>query len=293
MKNKLIIFKEVARHLSFTRAAENLFLSQPAISKAIRTLEEEYKRTFFLREGNLIQLTQDGIAFLNYAERILAMYADLENYFLNLNNESPELIKFGASSTVAQYILPKIIARSVEKSPNVQCHLKSGNSQEIEERIINQDIDFGIIEGIGHRKQLQYERFLKDEIVLVTGTHNLKFKSGVIRLNDLKHIPFVEREIGSGTREVIYKKLNEFGIKKLNANVVLSSTEAIKNYLYYSQSYALLSIHSISEDLVNNKLKIIDIHDITFERWFYFVSRQGYQSKLMDYFMKTIRLNYN
>ncbi|MGS0525685.1 LysR substrate-binding domain-containing protein [Zobellia nedashkovskayae] len=99
--------------------------------------------------------------------------------------------------------------------------------------------------------------------------------------------------MGSGTREIIYEFLKEHQIKKLNNIVTLNSTEAIKNYLNHSDTFALLSIHAINEDLVANKLKIIDIKNVTIERWFYFVSRTGYQSNVMDYFEKFAKNNYN
>lgn len=103
----------------------------------------------------------------------------------------------------------------------------------------------------------------------------------------------IEREKGSGTKVIINKFLLENNIKKLNVAVTLNSTEAIKNYLYNSDDYALLSISAITEDLLNNKLKIIDIKDLSIERWFYFVKRTGYLSNTVEYFEKYIRLNYN
>ncbi|CDF77811.1 transcriptional regulator, LysR family [Formosa agariphila KMM 3901] len=293
MNVKFKIFKEVALNLSFTKSAEILNLSQPAVSKTIRTLEDTYKKTFFIRLGNNIELTPDGLDFLEYAEKILALHAELDNHFLTLEQDEQKLIKFGASTTLADYILPQILAKSEKNTPNTTVQLISGNTDYIEHLITGLQLDFGIIEGSSHNKQLQYEKFIKDEIVLVTSANNPKFKTGMLQLKDLEHLPMVEREHGSGTREIIYKKLNEYGIKQLKSNVTLHSTVAIKNYLYHSKSYALLSIHSISDDLLNNKLKVIDIQNFNFERWFYFVSRQGFQSKTKDFFEKLIKLNHN
>ncbi|WP_194765824.1 LysR family transcriptional regulator [Tamlana sp. I1] len=293
MKVKFKIFKEVALNLSFTKSAEILNLSQPAVSKTIRSLEDTYKKTFFIRLGNNIELTPDGLEFLEYVEKILALYADLDNHFLTLDQDEQKHIKFGASTTLADFILPQILAKSEKNTPNTSIQLISGNTEHIEHLITGLQLDFGIIEGSSHNKQLQYQKFIKDEIVLVTSANNPKFKTGMLQLSDIEHLPMVERELGSGTREIIYKKLNEYGIKHLNSNVTLHSTIAIKNYLYHSKSYALLSIHSVSDDLINNKLKIIDIQNFNLERWFYFVSRQGFQSKTKDFFEKLIKLNHN
>ncbi|MUH35078.1 LysR family transcriptional regulator [Zobellia amurskyensis] len=293
MKQKLQIFKAVAIHSSFTKAAEQLFISQPAVSKAIRSIEDEYKTTFFLRKRNSIELTEDGKAFLIYTNRILEIHAEIENQFLHQKEHIPDSIHFGASTTLVNHIVPKIIAKFRTQHPRTNFDIKSGNSEEIEEFILNQQLDFGITEGSNTNRKLHYEKFIKDEIVLVTSVKNSAFKQNTVSTNILQQLPIIEREIGSGTREIIYEFLKQHQIKKLNSIVTLNSTEAIKNYLYHSDTFALLSIHALNDDLVSNKLKIIDIKNVTIERWFYFVSRTGYQSNVMDYFEKFARNNYN
>ncbi|MDO6818216.1 LysR substrate-binding domain-containing protein [Zobellia sp. 1_MG-2023] len=293
MKQKLQIFKAVAIHSSFTKAAEQLFISQPAVSKAIRSIEDEYKTTFFLRKRNSIELTEDGKAFLVYANRILEIHAEIENQFLHQKEHIPDAIHFGASTTLVNHIVPKIIAKFRTQHPRTNFDIKSGNSEEIEEFILNQQLDFGITEGSNTNRKLHYEKFIKDEIVLVTSVKNSAFKQNTISTDVLQKLPMIEREMGSGTREIIYGFLKEHNIKKLNSIVTLNSTEAIKNYLYHSETFALLSVHALNEDLVSNKLKIIDIKNVTIQRWFYFVSRTGYQSNVMDYFQKFARNNYN
>ncbi|MBA6315601.1 LysR substrate-binding domain-containing protein [Cellulophaga baltica] len=293
MDHKLKIFKSVAHHSSFTKAAEQLFISQPAISKAIRNLEDEYNTTFFIRKRNSIELTQDGKSFLIYVNRILEVYSEIENRFIHKDNQLPDRIKFGASTTLASYIIPKIIAQFRTQYPKTSFEIESDNSDHIEELILNQQLDFGITEGKNTNPKLHFKKFIKDEIVLVTNEKNSQFPKGIISLKKLQELPIIERESGSGTREIIYEALLQQQIKSLQIAVTLNSTEAIKNYLYYSDSYALLSIHAIREDLITNKLKIIDIKGFTIERWFYFVSRTGYKSSLMDYFERFVQNSYN
>ncbi|PQJ71742.1 LysR family transcriptional regulator [Polaribacter butkevichii] len=293
MKTKLLIFKTVANHLSFTKAAEQLFISQPAISKSIRNLEETYKTTLFLRKRNSIELTNEGKAFLIYTNKILEIYAEMENQFLHKNETYPDLINFGVSTTLANYIMPKIIAKFRVQFPKTKFEITAGNSDDIEELILNQKLNFGIIEGKNTNRKLQFNKFVKDEIVLVTNTKNNTFKKGIINLETLQEVPFIMREMGSGTREIVFEHLDKHQIKKLNTVVTLNSTEAIKNYLLNSDNFAFISIHAISDDLMNNKLKIIDVKDLSIERWFYFVSRTGYQSNLMNYFEKYTLNNHN
>ena len=293
MHTKLLIFKTVATYLSFTKAAEQLFISQPAISKSIRNLEEAYKTTLFLRKRNSIELTNEGKAFLIYTNKILEIYSEMENQFLHKNENHPDLINFGVSTTLANYIMPKVIAKFRTQFPNTKFEITAGNSDDIEELILNQTLNFGIIEGKNTNRKLQFSKFMKDEIVLVTNAKNNTFKKGIISLEVLQEIPFIMRELGSGTKEIVVEHLNKHHIKKLNTVVTLNSTEAIKNYLLNSDNFAFISIHAISEELTNNKLKIIDVKDLSIERWFYFVSRTGYQSNLMSYFEKYTLNNYN
>ncbi|EPR72074.1 LysR family transcriptional regulator YeiE [Winogradskyella psychrotolerans RS-3] len=293
MKTKLHIFKTVAKHLNFTKAAEQLYLSQPAISKAIKNLEQDYKTTLFIRKRNSIELTTEGKSFLIYTNKILAIYADMDEKFLHKKDAFPEVINFGISTTLSNYIIPKIIAKFRVQYPETRFNIISNNSENIESLILNEDIDFGITEGSTSNPKLQFEKFIKDEIVLVTNVKNNTFQKGSIDIKTLQTIPMVEREKGSGTKVIIDTFLMNHKITKLNSVVSFNSTEAIKNYLYHSDHYALLSINSISDDLINNKLKIIDIKNLSIERWFYFVKRTGYISNSFEYFKKFIRLNHN
>lgn len=293
MKTKLSVFKEVATQLSFTKAADNLSMSQPAISKTIKALEDHYNKTFFVRAGNSIELTQEGAELLEYTNQILALYADLDDHFTNPESLEEQQITCGASTTLAQYILPRVLARLQKKYVQTNISLLSANTDRIEQMITNRQLDFGIIEGKNNKTQLHYTPFIKDEIVLVTNSQNPMVKSGVVAREELAELPIIERENGSGTKAVIYEKLNELGIQTLNSNTELNSSEAIKHYLYHSNKFSLLSVYSVQEDLMNNKLRIIDIDGVSFERWFYFVCRQGYHSKLMDYFVKLVRQHHN
>jgi DNA-binding transcriptional LysR family regulator len=293
MKTKLHIFKVVAKHLSFTKAAEQLFISQPAVSKSIKNLEEEYKTTFFTRKRNSIELTPEGKSFLIYVNRILTIFSEMDEQFLHKKDVFPEVVELGVSTTLSNYIIPKIIAKFREQFPQTKFKIISDNSAHIEDFILNEEIDFGITEGSISNTKLHFEKFIKDEIVLVTNVNNNLFKKGSITMEMLQEIPIIEREKGSGTRTIIDAFLLQNNIKKLNSVVSLNSTEAIKNYLYHSDHYALLSINAIHNDLVHNKLKIIDIKDLSIERWFYFIKRTGFQSKTVDYLENFIRQNYN
>lgn len=161
------IFKVVAEQLSFTKASQLLYISQPAVSKTIKNLEEAYKSHFFIRKRNSIKLTEDGKAFLVYVNRILKIYTEMDNQFLNFKNELPQQIAFGASTTVANYIIPKLLARFSTQYPQVHFDIKSGNSEEIETLILNEHLNFGITEGKNTNRQLHFKKFIKKKLCLL------------------------------------------------------------------------------------------------------------------------------
>src|SRR5690606_27564175 len=161
-------------------ASELLFISQPAVSKTIKNLEETYKSNFFVRKRNSIELTEDGQIFLNYVNRILEIYNELDNQFLNLTDELPEHIRFGASTTAATYIIPKLLANFRSQYPKVHFEIMSGNSEEIENLILNEHLNFGITEGKNTNRQLHFKKFIKDEIVLVTNVKNTSIRNSIV-----------------------------------------------------------------------------------------------------------------
>lgn len=279
MDHKLKVFKEVVLTRSFTRAAENLYMSQPAVSKTIKNLEQEYGKAFFLREGNSITLTAEGKIFLDYAENLLKIFAKMTQEFSSENPNFPNHIKIGASTTIAQYVIPGIAASLQNVHRDLNFNLISGNTGDIQQLILNGQLDFGIIEGENQNTRLQYEPFVEDELVLVTSVKNQAIGES-ISIAQLSKLEFVEREPGSGTREVIANALKKYHIPTLNVKATLGSTEGIKSYLRQSRHFAFLSIHAINREILDGHLKVIEVKELSISRWFNFVSRQGFQSQL-------------
>lgn len=292
MKYKLKTFIKVAQHLSFTLASKELNLSQPAVSKTISKLEEEYNTTFFNRSRNAITLTNEGKIFLDYAYKISQLYEELENVFLLNQSGASREFQLGLSTTIATYIMPKILAKIQQSAPDIIFNITSGNTQDIEQKILDQTLEYGIVEGKSSNQLLNYSDFMRDEIVLVTSVNNPNMKN-ILTKKELSEVPFIGREIGSGTRDIIEEILRKNKVSKLNRIITLNSTEAITQYLHHSVAYAMLSIHAVTDKLLQNKLRIVDIKGLSFERGFYFVCRTGYQSKKMDLLIRLIRTNYN
>ena len=286
MDFRLNVFVEVARHLSFTKAARELFISQPAITKHIQELETIYKVQQFNRIGGKISLTPQGEIFLKHANEILAQYKLLANEMELVTEQFSGELKIGASTTIAQYLIAPLLADFIVRFPQVKVSLFTGNSEQIEDALENKKIDIGLVEGSRRSNHLKYSPLAKDELVLVTSSQNPIGES--VAVTDIATLPLVLREVGSGTLEVIEKALLENGIKLSDLNILLhiGTTEGIKNFLKTSKnSYAIVSIISVLEELKNNDLKIVDIVGMEMLREFVFVTMQGGQNTRLERFM--------
>jgi len=229
MDFRLKVFKKVADKLSYTKAARELHISQPAVSKHINKLEEHFEKALFYREGNRISLTSEGQLLLTYANKILDLYQHLENDFLAMDEKLPNQFVLGASTTISQYILPKALADLKALYPNLKITLINGNTDKIEKLVEKRQIDLGFTEGSTSNPLLHYERFRRDEIVLTTRMANRSFRKEELSVGELCDIPMIIREEGSGTRKVVEAALKNKHIRPedLNVQMVLGSTEGI------------------------------------------------------------------
>ncbi len=294
MYYKLIVFKKVAEKLSFTKAATELFLTQPAVTKHIKSLETELGVMLFNRRGNHIELTKSGEILFDYSKKIEKLHNELIFDLNTLNEQIKGKLRIGSSSTMTQYILPMILADFKSKFNDLSISVMNGNTEQIEKALHDNEIDLGIVEGQTKRFDFQYVKFVKDEIVLVTSSSNKIAKRGEITPDELKTLPLILREDGSGTLEVIAYHLKQKGLNfnDLNIEMRLGSTEAIKNYLLQSKSLAFLSIHSIFKELKKNEFTIIDVANLTINRHFNFILPDGQQNNSVQIFMR-FAIHYN
>lgn len=285
---RLKVFQTVAHRLNFTKAAAELYITQPAVTKHIHELEKHFKVKLFERNGSKIKLTPAGESLRQQTDQLFSFYQNLEFEMAGFSHDQKGKLRVGASTTVAQYVLPPVLAAFHQKFPHVQITLITNNTEQIEYRLTNNEIDLGIIEGHSKNASIKYSEFLKDEIVLVSSTKNAFAKKEIIKAADLKNIPLLLREPGSGTLEVISHALKLAGIKMsdLKIEMQLASTESMKSYLPCSDCLAFLSIHSILNELKRNELHIIDVKGLEIERYFYFIQLHGQSDSLPDLFMK-------
>lgn len=287
---RLKVFYSVAKHLSFTQASKELYISQPAITKHIRELESLYGVRLFDRLGNKISLTDAGKLMLEHCEQILAAYRRLEYDMNLLKNEWTGDLRLGASTTISQYVLPPILARFTEKYPKVNVTLMDTNSRNIEQALQNHDIDLGLVEGVFRLPSLKYEPFLHDELVPVVGTQSKLAKKDEIGLDELQQLPLVLRERGSGTLDAIEMAFDEVGLKlsSMNVRLYLGGTESIKSFLRCSDSLGIVSLQAVAPELRRGDFKIIDIKGMQIKRHFCFVHLQGQEELSSINFMRFV-----
>ncbi|MGN6195501.1 MAG: LysR family transcriptional regulator [Ginsengibacter sp.] len=285
---RLKVFQTVANRLNFTKAAAELYITQPAVTKHIHELEHQFKVKLFERYGSRIKLTEAGKTLLQLTDQLFSVYRNLEFEMNHFSQKHKGKLRLGASTTVAQYVLPPVLAAFHKKFSDVQITLITNNTENIENALKNNEIDLGVIEGRSKNTSIKYSEFIKDEIVLVSSNKNVFAKKEIIQPAELKNIPLLLREPGSGTLEVISHALKSVGIKMrdLKIEMQLASTESMKTYLPHSDGMAFLSIHSILNELKTNDLHIVNVKGMNIERYFYFIQLHGQLAPLPESFMK-------
>lgn len=288
------VFISVAENLSFSKAANDLHISQPAITRHIKELEERYKTTLFERKGNKIYLTTAGEKVYHAFKKISQQYRNLDFEIGQLHHNFSGEFKLGASSTISQYVIPKIIASFHKRYPQIQIYLLNGNSFEMENLLLDNKIDLALVENQSTQSGVQYTNFLDDELIIVTGKNSVYAKHDTISLQDLTQIPIVLREQGSGTLEVIQNTLKKQNIhfEQLNTLIHLGSTESIKNFLQDFDGLAIVSEKAVQNELYLQTLVKIKIVGFSISRKFRIAYKQGHKSKQVELF-ENFLVDYN
>ena len=287
---RLQVFYTVASLGSFTKAAETLYITQPAVTKHIHELESELGIPLFERKGNSIQLTDAGQIVRNHAEHIFDLYRQIEFDVSTLKQQLSGRLRLGASTTIAQYVLPPFLALFNQRFPEIRVTLINENSRIIEQALFDKQIDLGLVENSSRNKALKYTPFLDDELVLVTATNHNQYKKESLPLKALTAIPMVLREKGSGTLEVLEKALRRegFSLKDLNVRIYLGSSEGIKSYLQEAPCCSIVSIRTVAREVTAGQLRVIRLEDGTLKRDLSFVHLQGPPEPLPAFFMQFV-----
>jgi DNA-binding transcriptional LysR family regulator len=282
---RLKVFHTVAKLLSFTKAAEALHMTQPAVTFQVRQLEEYFNTRLFDRTHNKVSLTPTGERVSDFAERIFELYNEMENSVRDLTGEISGTLTIGASTTIAEYMLPALLGEFKNQYPEINLRLKVSNSDGIVSMVEHNVIDLGIVEAPVSNKNLIVEVCHDDHLVVVTAPgHDLAIRGTSVKPEELKQYPFVCREEGSGTREVITQFLIDQNVKpaEMNYCMELGSPEALKGAVEADMGISILSRSTIAKELKLNTLAELQL-DPPLNRPFSFVrQRQKFRVRIME-----------
>ncbi len=266
---RLIVFRAVAHHLSFSRAAEELLLTQPAVTQQIKALEEEFGVPLFHRGGGRISLTPGGSALLPFTEQIKTLSEQAVAAVANAFGQHAGELSLGASQTIAQYLLPTFIAGFLKINPQVRITARSGNTDQMLGALVSGDIQLALLEGPAQRNDVHLEPFMEDRMVLVVPASH-EWAEQIISLDDLRSQPLLTREFGSGSRRIVEQALATAGLKPkdLHIRMELDSTEGLLNAVEAGLGITFVSRWAVRNQLALGSLKLARIAGLKLSRSF-------------------------
>jgi DNA-binding transcriptional LysR family regulator len=272
------VFFAVAANLSFSKAAQVLFITQPAVSKHIKLLEDQYKVPLFERKGASILLTEAGTMLYNHLLKAREIQRSIEYDLSTLTNVSNATghLRLGASTTIALYILPSILSNFQREFENVDIQLVNRNSEYILNALLNHEVDVGIIEVENKLTTVSYDKFISDEVIPVCSSKS-PLAGKQLTLKELTQTPIALRERGSGTLNALTKALSDNHIKTsdLSVKIRLGGTEALKNFLLADQCLGFMPRPSIVRELAEGDLVEVPVEGLNIKRDFFFIRRKG------------------
>lgn len=297
---QLRILKAVATEKNFTKAAELLYLSQPSLSKQIKTLENNLDISLINRKGQKISLTENGKIFLQYSERILALCEESCRTLIDLKNGERGDLIIGASQTIGTYLLPRILALFAKNYPQITLKVQVNSTRIIAKNVINREIDLAIVGGTipeELKKNLILEPFVEDEFSLIIPKSHPFASKKEIKKKDLYYLNFITLNPNSTSKKFIDNILsqNQIEIKQLKVVMQLNSIEGIKTAVSLGLGAAFVSSSAIEKEIELETIEILKIENIRITRTLTVISSpELYKSRAFNFFYsELIRLKRN
>jgi len=268
--NQLMIFHQVAKFQSFTRAADALCLTQPGISKHIKQLEEYYGVRLFDRLGKKVILTQAGEILFEKTEVIFEHLNEAKFQIDDMKSLIGGKISIGASVTIGVYVLPNLLGDFIRRYPSIQISLDISLSQEIEGKVLSNSLDLGFVGHPVRNERLTKQLFLTDDLVVIISPNHSWAKRKTIQPHQLIDQSFLVSREGSGTRSTIEERLRSKGIT-LNRVMEFGNTECVKKAVEAGLGISIISKHVINREVSSNSLRSIPLTGITTKRDFYII----------------------
>ncbi len=285
---RLQVFHAVAKHLSFTKAAEALFMTQPAVTFQVRQLEEEFDTRLFDRAQGRIVLTPAGVVAFEYADRILALSAELDARLKEMSGQDSGPLLIGASTTIAEFLLPQVLGEFKARHPAVVPRLFVGNSEAVQARVAERTLDLGFIEGDSHLPTLVTDFCCDDELRVVCAPKHALAKASPIVPRLLTEHAYISRELGSGTREVVDHYLEKNGLATDSLQVVMeaSSPEALKGMVATGLGFAIMSRATVAKEVKLGELVEIPLAPPLVRQLAVVYPKERFHSRLLEGFVQ-------
>lgn len=289
MDQYLKVFVAVVEHKNFSRAAEDLHMTQPAVSQYIRTFEDMLGTRLLERTNKYVRLNKAGEIVYHHAQEILGLYTKMQNLVDDLTNRAKGQLTIGASHTFGEYVLPWIIASMQKTYPDIEPEIMIGNTTQVANLVISHQLDIGIVEGKLIDENLTITDFAEDYMVAVAApTHPIFERNCMIDIKDVEAETWIAREHGSGTREAMEEMFHLLGITPAKL-IKFGSNQPIKEALEAGLGISLLSQWAIQKELKNGDLKMIPIKGLPFTRNFSIITNSPFQTKALEVFIEILR----
>lgn len=284
---QLQVFVNTAKSESISAGAEKCFISQAAASMSLSQLENMLDTTLFDRVGKRMKLNDNGKNMLTKAIKILDEIEEFESFSLNSSQLSGKII-IGASTTIANYVLPKYVAMFRKLHPDTDFEIISGNTKEIISSVESLNCDVGFVEGECNSKTLETYLWTKDNLKIICRIDHPLTKKKNIKIKDLLDYEWAMREQGSGTFEIFFNALED-KVSSIKKAITLRSSEAIKQYIAYSDCLACISEVITTQALDTTKYCILETKELDLSRNFYkLLHEKKYHTELTQAFCKFV-----
>lgn len=282
----LEIFLSVAKHLNYTRAGEEVNLSQPSVSVRIRQLENELGVKLFEQLGKKVALTEAGSVLIPHARRVITTIEDAQHAIDELQGLERGTLRIGASTTPGMYLIPQVIAHFKERYPKIDIHLGIRDTRQIEEGVIRNEFDFGFVGGHLAGDEVDVFPWLIDQLVLVVGPKHPLTRKKLVKADDLKSEKFILRESGSATRAAINNHLKKATLK-LDPVLEMENPESVKKAVQSGLGIAFISKFAVETELNAKTLVAVRVRDLNIERELKIVYRKDkHLGRAADAFIK-------
>lgn len=262
---QLEVFMTVAGEKSFSRAGQKLGRTQPAISSAIKQLEEELGEPLFDRLGKSVRLTAAGELLTDYAKRLLRLREEAVGAVGELRGLNRGTLRLGANETTCLYLLPEVLAVFKQAYPQVQIAIHRAITRSITERVIEGTLDFGIVTLPIKNPRLEAITIHQDEMALIVGPSHALASRRAVRMKELEDQPFILHRVGTTTRERLVNHFDNSGVK-IKVTMELASIETIKRFVSIGMGISIAPRLCIAKEVEEGSLRALTIHGARFNR---------------------------